>query len=293
MVSLLTGIPASRLLDWERMGLLLGSRRRANHARHRFSLSDVKAAAALQRMVADEIAERTSSLQVAEKAKSDFMRLVAHELRAPMAIARGYVAMMGDGTLGPVSTPVREALPLVERTLAQMDRLVQQMLEVARMEDGQVLLDQKRLDMNSLLREAVRVGSALARPEHEIRVSLPSHEVRVRGDRSRLLMVLDNLISNALKYSPNGGMIDCSVKSDAKWARVVVRDEGIGISARGLARLFTRFGRVESEATRGIPGTGLGLYVAREMARRHGGDINVESREGQGSTFTLKIPLAD
>jgi signal transduction histidine kinase len=293
LVSLLTGIPASRLLAWEKMGLLLGSRKRAKHGRQRFSLSDVKIADALQRMVAREVAERTSSLQAAEKAKSDFMRLVAHELRGPMAIARGYVTMMGDGTMGAVPTPVREALPLVETKLAEMDRLVQQMLEVARVEDGRILLDQKQLDLRSLLEEVVRDGSALARPEHEIKVSLPSHEVPVRGDRSRLLMVLDNLISNALKYSPNGGMIDCSVKTDAEWARVVVRDEGIGISAKGLAQLFTRFGRVESEATRGIPGTGLGLYVAREMARRHGGDINVESREGQGSTFTVKIPLAD
>jgi signal transduction histidine kinase len=287
LAALLTGVPAEHLLEWERQGLL----RHGRHAPGRYSISDLKAVDALRTTLEVELGERTSELKAAGKAKSDFMRLVAHELRAPMSVARGYLSMVGDGTLGPVPAGIRQTLGIVDGRLQEMERLVQQLLEVARVEDGRLMLDDSPLDLRDLVLDAAELAEPLADPRHEITVSVPTHEIPVRGDRARLLMILGNLISNAIKYSPEGGAVDVSAESDGTWATARVGDHGIGISERQLLHLFAPFARVESEQTRDISGTGLGLYVSLELARRHGGEIEVASELGAGSTFSLVIPV--
>jgi signal transduction histidine kinase len=287
LAALLTGVPTERLLEWERQGLL-------HHGRHspgRYSISDLKAVDALRTTLEVELGERTSELKAAGKAKSDFMRLVAHELRAPMSVARGYLSMVGDGSLGPVPAGIRQALGIVDGRLQEMERLVQQLLEVARVEDGRLMLDDTPLDLRDLVLDAAELAGPLADPQHEITVSVPTHEIPVRGDRARLLMILGNLISNAIKYSPEGGPVECSAESDGTWATASVSDHGIGISERQLLHLFAAFARVESAQTTDISGTGLGLYVSQELARRHGGRIAVASEPGAGSTFSLVIPV--
>jgi signal transduction histidine kinase len=116
--------------------------------------------------------------------------------------------------------------------------------------------------------------------------------VPVRGDRLRLVTVLVNLLANAVKYSPAGGEVRCTVRSGEGLAVITVSDQGIGIDAEDVPRLFTRFSRVVRGVDSEIPGTGLGLYIARQLARKHGGDIIAASRRGVGSSFTVSLPLA-
>jgi signal transduction histidine kinase len=127
---------------------------------------------------------------------------------------------------------------------------------------------------------------------HRLGVQCPPLPVMVRGDSLRLITVLVNLLANAVKYSPAGGEVRCMVRGGEGLAVITVSDQGIGIEAGDMARLFTRFTRVVRGADSEIPGTGLGLYIARQLARHHGGDIVAASRRGVGSSFTVTLPLA-
>ncbi|HEY8802688.1 MAG TPA: sensor histidine kinase, partial [Candidatus Dormibacteraeota bacterium] len=126
----------------------------------------------------------------------------------------------------------------------------------------------------------------------EITVKSPDRPVHVRVDAERVKTIVANLISNAIKYSPGGGPVRCELSGRSGIARVSVTDTGVGIAKEDLPILFTRFGRVSTPQTDHLPGTGLGLYLGRHLARLHGGEITVDSAPGRGSTFTLHLPLA-
>lgn len=229
------------------------------------------------------------SLQL-EKLKTNFLKLASHELRGPLGILRGYVSMMEDGSLDP--DEVAPVLPVLRAKLDEMNRLIDEILDTARLEDRALELKPERIDLCELAVDAVRALEPLATPRHRLVTAQASQPVVVQGDRARLRMVVSNLVHNAIKYSPEGGDVRIGCGSDGDEARVTVSDQGVGIAGSDQDRLFTRFGRIVTERTSHIAGTGLGLYLARDLARRHGGDVEVESAPGRGSTFTLRLPLA-
>ena len=227
-----------------------------------------------------------------EQLKTNFLKLASHELRAPLGVVRGYISMMEDGTLAPVGDQVGPVLPLLRAKLDEMNRLINGMLETARLEDCALELRLTALDLREIVREAVRSLEPLADQRHRLVTETPGSPVAVIGDRARLSMIVTNLVHNALKYSPAGGEVRVSCLAAAGRAEVAVKDEGVGIAAEDMGRLFSRFGRITTPETAGIGGTGLGLYLARDLARRHGGDVTAASELGGGSTFTLTLPLA-
>jgi signal transduction histidine kinase len=232
-------------------------------------------------------------LAALDKVKSDFLDLVSHELRGPLSVARGYVSMLSDGTLGELDGRAATVLPIVLGKLDEISRLVDQMLLTARLEDSRLHLDLHRVDVRRLAVDAV--GLARQRSGGGEAVVLDDEgddELVCMVDGSRIATVLGNLLDNAVKYSPPGAEVHCTVHREGDNATVAVSDHGGGIADADRDRLFTRFGRLPTPANRGIAGTGLGLYISRELARRHGGDISVDSHEGEGSTFTLSLPLA-
>jgi len=251
-----------------------------------------EAVAELREREADALRHRIEQTIELEQLKADFLNLASHELRGPLGLVRGYVSMMEDGTLGPVGEHVGPVLPLLRAKLDEMNRLVNEMLETARLEDSALGLDLARLDLREVVHESVRSLEPLADGRHHLVTSTPGRPVTVAGDRSRLGMIVTNLVHNALRYSPAGGEVRVTCETEAGWARVAVSDQGVGIAAEDLGRLFTRFGRIVTEETAGITGTGLGLYLARDLARRHGGGVDVVSEPGRGSTFTLTLPVA-
>ncbi len=200
--------------------------------------------------------------------------------------------MIEDGTLGETGQQVAAVLPMLRGKLEEMNQLINEMLETARLEDSALQLRLTPLDLREVVQEAVTALEPLAGADHGLTTSLPPEPVPVRGDRARLTMIVTNLLHNAIKYSPAGGEVEVRCGLDESTATVAVRDHGIGIASTDRERLFTRFGRIVTEETAGIPGTGLGLYLARDLARRHGGDVRVSSEPGHGSTFTLTVPLA-
>jgi two-component system sensor histidine kinase VicK len=226
-----------------------------------------------------------------EQLKTDFLKLASHQLRGPLGVVRGYISMMEDGTLAPVGEHVGPVLPLLRAKLDEMNRLINEMLETARLDDSALQLQLTRLDLRDVVHEAVRSLEPLAGERHRLVTETPGAPVEVTGDRSRLSMVVTNLVHNALKYSPGGGEVRVACRTADGRAEVAVTDEGVGIAAGDLDRLFTRFGRIATPETAEIAGTGLGLYLARDLARRHGGDVGVASEPRRGSTFTLSLPL--
>jgi PAS domain S-box-containing protein len=235
-----------------------------------------------------EHAERAQDL---ERTKSNFLNLVSHELRTPLGILRGYLSMFEDGSLGTLPPRAVETLPALQRTVIQMTTLVEELLQLARIEDRRLQLRRRQVDLARLVAEtAGRVG--LVYPERNVVLSLPAAPVMTEIDPGRISLVFDNLIRNAIKYSPDGGDVDVEVATLPDRAQVRVRDRGIGIESEHMERLFTRFGRIETPQTEEIPGTGLGLYLSRELVRLHGGEIMVESIPGKGSVFTVTLPLA-
>jgi signal transduction histidine kinase len=222
--------------------------------------------------------------------KSAFLRLAAHELRTPLALARGYVEMVSTDSLGAVPTPAREALSLVDAKLLEIDELVGHMTQVARLHGDQAQLNLEVLDVREVVRDALERSRPLADDGHRLVVDQPAQPVLAAADRLRLRIGLVNLLGNAIKYSPDGGEVRCSILSTGRWVHVTVTDQGLGIDPQLIDQLFQPFSRLAQAGDRRIPGLGLGLHVAREIARAHGGDLSVAANLERGSTFVLSLP---
>jgi signal transduction histidine kinase len=239
-----------------------------------------------------ERARVTERLAAIERNKTQFLNLASHELRGPVTVVRGYLSMLEDGLLGNLNERGRKAVPVISAKVLEMNALIEQMIEAARLEDGALMLRPQEADLREIVGDAVEAARPLVEDKHELVVRIPDRPVRVRVDSERVKTIITNLISNAIKYSPAGGPVSCELVSRGGLARVTVRDSGLGIAKQDLPILFTRFGRVATPQTDHLPGTGLGLYLARQLARLHGGEITVDSVTGQGSTFTLHLPVA-
>ena len=243
-----------------------------------------------QRRRAELVVERRAAeMEGLERSKSRFLNLASHELKGPITVLRGYIAMLGDGVFPARELP--ELASLLEGRVAQMDFLVTQMVEAARLEDSRLDLRHELVDIRESVRDAVAAVTLTRRPHRAVETFLPTEPVWVVGDGPRIETICLNLLDNALKYSPGDAHVTCRV-TGGEHPDVSVSDDGVGIPPDLIGQLFTRFGRIENPLTRSVPGTGLGLYISREVARQHGGDITVESTPDVGSTFTLSLPKA-
>jgi signal transduction histidine kinase len=239
-----------------------------------------------------ERARVTERMAAIETNKTQFLNLASHELRGPVTVLRGYVSMLESGLLGHLNERGRKAAVVMAAKVSEMNELIEEMIEAARLEDGALALRLVEADLRDVVRAAADSVGPIVDSAHRLDLDLPERRVRVKVDTDRTKTIIGNLMSNAIKYSPAGGTVTCQVRARAGIARVAVSDEGLGISAESLPLLFTRFGRVITPDTEHLKGTGLGLFLGRQLARMQGGDITVLSTEGQGSTFTLHLPTA-
>ena len=233
-----------------------------------------------------EDAERSQGL---ERMKGEFLNIAAHELRGPLGIINGYVSMLLEGTLS--EPDQRKALQRVAEKSDEMGHLITDMLETARMEAMGVQLTLAEFDLVDAVEEAMRAMEPLLGSNHRFTTRGRHDALPVLADRARIATMLLNLIDNAIKYSPDGGDIEIAWSRRAGTGHVSVTDHGVGISREQRSMLFTRFGRLVTPETSHIRGTGLGLYLAREIARLHGGDIVVASDGARGTTFTVSLPV--
>jgi PAS domain S-box-containing protein len=235
-----------------------------------------------------ELADRMASL---ERSKSEFLKLASHELRTPASILAGYLSLLAEGDLGALNERGERAVSIMKGQARELTLLIEQMLEAARMQQGNLVLHLEDFDMRDVAAKAVGWAQDLASVDHRITVTLPQGPINVRADPGRMLTILQSLLENAVKYSPKGGEVTLTATGDSGHLLVRVADAGLGMHLEQLEGLFHPFGRIVTDETAQIDGAGLGLYIAQELARVQGGQITVESDHGSGSTFTLSIPM--
>lgn len=242
-----------------------------------------------QKLEADMLRANASRLAEIEKVKSDFLNLASHELRGPVGIARGYLSLLLDGSLSPEQFATHAAT--VAKKIDEIDLLVQKMLETARLEQDQLELERQEVDVSAIVRQEVMTVQPLMSPKHRLDVDIQSDlELTVHADPVRLAVVVRNLLDNAIKYSPHGGTIAVRIAGGPDEVSVSVEDEGVGIKPEDMPKLFKQFTRLRAAELQTVGGTGLGLYLSREIARRHGGELTAESTPGAGSCFTMTLP---
>jgi len=216
---------------------------------------------------------------------------VSHELRTPLTSIKGFVELLLDGAAGELSTQQRDFLNIILHNAEREVTVVNDLLDLSRLDAGKVDLRLAPLQVASLLRQVVRsLTPALGAKDQLLELQLADELPPLRADPVRLSQVFTNLISNAHKYTPAGGRITVVAESNGATLRVSVADTGIGMTPEEQAFLFTKFFRARNRVTSSVDGTGLGLAITRALVEQHGGSITVVSAPGQGSTFTVELP---
>ncbi|HEX6570254.1 MAG TPA: ATP-binding protein, partial [Acidimicrobiales bacterium] len=233
------------------------------------------------------VVEDTSERRRLENVRRDFVANISHELKTPV----GALALLAETLLDEDDPGVTKRL--AERLANEAFRVgntIDDLLELSRLEVATGLATD-RVAVGQFVREAAdRVRPAAEQRGIDIDVPEPSLRLAVVGDRRQLVSAVTNLLDNAVKYSEAGSTVTVGARTDGTWVDVAVRDNGIGIPRRDLERIFERFYRVDRARSRDTGGTGLGLAIVRHVASNHRGEVRVESREGVGSTFTLRLP---
>lgn len=243
--------------------------------------------------MAADLADRQRTLEVqnarlreSERLKSELVSIVSHEIRTPLASILGFTSVLLERDVDEAER--RRYLEIVGAESRRLASLLDSLLDVQRLEEGPLDLALEEVDLSSLLRTQVALFSAES-DKHRLEVRLPEEPMVVEGDAGRLTQVVSNLISNAIKYSPQGGPVEVTGEEDNGVVRVRVRDEGFGIPLEARGRIFTKFFRGTAAAS-GIAGSGLGLALARSVVEAHGGSIDFESTAGEGTTFSVELP---
>jgi signal transduction histidine kinase len=228
--------------------------------------------------------------QEASRAKSEFLNLAAHELRTPLSVVAGYASMLADGSFGEVPEQWQRPLAVLNAKAGELNRLVDELLLAARIETGRLPTQPAHVDLRAVVEDAVERNIAFARLQGgEVVAVLPRRAVMVHVDQDHLGRILDNLIRNGLTYAPAAPHVRIALNGATR-PRIIVEDSGVGIPSEYRDRIFERFFRVNDEGLPPQPGTGLGLYISRDLAHRLGGSLVLERSEpGRGSVFALEL----
>jgi signal transduction histidine kinase len=242
----------------------------------------------LAKIVSGEI-ERQELHRQADQLKDDFVALVSHELRTPLASIIANLEVLEDETEG-LSDDGRRFVGVIDRNARRLLRLVGQLLFVAQLQAGRMPAERAWVDVDRVVADAVSLARAGAHAKR-IDLELDTEPVgKLWADGDRIAQLCDNLISNAVKFTPEGGRVHVRFGKAAGQVRLEVEDSGIGIPVREQSRLFERFYRATEAAERQVAGAGLGLWIAEAIVRMHAGTIDIESEVGAGTTFTVALP---
>jgi len=229
-----------------------------------------------------------------EQMKSEFVSTVSHELRTPLTSIAGSLGLLAGGAAGDLPERAGRLVGIAHANSQRLVRLINDILDVEKIESGQMTFAMEAVDVADLARRALDAMQGLA-AELGVKLTLDAPQpVQVRGDADRLTQVLTNLLSNAAKFSPKGASVEMSVsRLDRGRVRLSVRDHGPGVPEAFRGRIFTKFAQADGSDTRRLGGTGLGLAICREIVERHGGRISFDSPPGEGATFHVDLPELD
>lgn len=239
-----------------------------------------------------DLESKNTELVALNRVKSEFLATVSHELRTPLTTLRGYVEMMSGGLLGDLTSEQKDSLVIMDNKSQSLEKLIRDLLDVAQLEAGTELWEFEELDLCEI---AAEVADDLKHGEGGDRILLETFDVplMIRADKKRLVSVIGNLLQNALKFSSDSNEpVGLSFGQDSKEVWMSVQDKGIGIPEDLQDKIFERFFQVDSSDVRRFGGTGLGLFLVKEIIEKHDGNIKLESVPGTGTRFTVRFPLS-
>jgi two-component system sensor histidine kinase VicK len=230
-------------------------------------------------------------LKKAEKLRRDFVANVSHELRTPLTSIRTYAETLTENDDLPFDMQL-EFLRVILNESDRMTKIVQDLLELSKFDSGNTKFNIERFSLESSVRDVYAAMVLTAQQRGlSVNLDLPDDLPQITGDRARVEQVLMNVITNAVKYTPEGGVIDITAAVNGGTAEVKISDTGVGIPEEDMPHVFDRFYRVDKARSRESGGTGLGLSIAREIIVRHGGDISMRSVPGEGTQVTITLPV--
>ena len=236
-------------------------------------------------------AVEAAALRQADRIKSEFLAAMSHDFRSPLTVVRGAVELLLGERPGTLTSAQRELAESAERNIRRLEDFTAQLLEMARLEEGQIALDKEEIDAIALVRDVVADHAVLAKQKRQwISLDVDPDPPRVVADRSKMEQALANLIVNAIRYAPHGTPILVAAHRKGDALRIEVRDHGPGIATEDRQRIFDKFFRGQNAD--GTPGSGLGLAIARSLVTLHGGTLEYEENPGGGSAFVTLLPLA-
>lgn len=250
-----------------------------------------RAARALAEDAQLQLSEQNAHLVEADRLKDEFVALISHDLRTPLTSIVGYVELaLDDDVDSPLDEERRSYLEVVSRSSERLLRLVDDLLFIARIQSGHLALEPTQLDLCAVAQQSVEEARPRAEAKSVTLSFLGSGAVMIEADKGRIFQLLDNVISNAIKFTPEGGRIDVRVVPGLDGAVLEVSDTGIGLGPGEAELVFDRFFRSSRVTAQQTPGTGLGLFIARAITVAHGGRISAAAREGAGTTFRIELP---
>jgi signal transduction histidine kinase len=238
-----------------------------------------------------ELNEANAKLRELAELKEEFLALTTHDLRSPLTVISGVISFFTSGRLGELSPEQQNMVAMMERNTQSLIELVNDLLDASKLESGTMRLDVTSIDLRGLLDELRETMEPLAKEKGILlQETLAPDLPPVEADRTKLRRILVNLLSNALKFTPKGGRVEVRAVMEGERVKLTVADTGVGIAPEDVERLFDKYEQARSRATRGEKGTGLGLYITRQLVELHGGKIQVTSELGRGSTFSFTLP---
>jgi signal transduction histidine kinase len=245
---------------------------------------------------AAELEAKNQALEAANETRTSFLSMISHELRTPLTIITGFAEYLSANVEETLTDQQMQYVEVMQRNGQQLSRLVDDLLDVARVESGRFEVNRIQLDAGDLMRSVIRDCEAVvAQKSQRIRSDISGISgatARMSGDRERLTQVFSNLIGNASKYSDDCSEIEIRAWAEGGWFLFEVTDHGMGISEADVSKIFHSFYRAPELKSQNVPGTGLGLVIAHSIIEMHGGSVSVESEHGIGSTFRIRLPLA-
>ena len=233
-----------------------------------------------------------TQLKVSESSQSDFIAHVSHELRSPLANIRAYSeTLLSDMVLD--ATTQKEAFNVINDETVRLTRMINDVLDLSRMESGSMQIDKSEVITERLLRQSINDLKGMAASKNiTLQTNFHPKIPNLYADRGKLAIVFNNILSNAIKYTPDGGTVFFETNVDEEFVTVKITDTGLGIPAEAIDKIFEKFYRVDREETADIPGTGLGLTTSKEIITLHGGSIDVSSELNKGTQMLIKLPIS-